>query len=142
MSDNNVALSNEEVISTLKNVLINNVSRQQYEFKLDEPRSELRCPNEKEKKDYLLNVLRNYRSWPDTRQLVDTNRYRSIKGEIKKGHFENVFNFFRNLGHPDVRKNFDQYCASETIMDITVHVTVPVPVQICTIEIDVNKGGN
>lgn len=143
MSSGGIVQNNVDVLNVLKEQLMENVANDTYTFNVRDPiDGDLRCPNLREQKEYLLDILRGIRMRPDMRSKINTDRYRSIKGEIKKGHFTNVCNFFDNIGFTSVKSDLEKYAKSKTIYEARIEVILPQPVQLCTIDIDINKGGD
>lgn len=110
-----------------------------YKFENSLNESRLRCPNVIEQKNWLLSELRIL--------LFDgkitTQQYRSIKGEIRKHHFDVVFNFMDNRGVDNIRERFEKYSTTKLMYDAKVKVTFPEPVEVTLLEIKVeNKGGS
>lgn len=130
--DNNLA-----VLQAVKESIAEEVKKHTYNFNEGIDESKLRCPNEREQKEWLKNVLRvKYFCDPQ----ISLSQYRTIKGEIRKGHFNVAINFLAKLRNvSDIRASFERYKTTKSIQDITVPVTFPEPVKVCSIEININK---
>lgn len=97
---------------------------------------ETRYPDEWHQKEYLIQHLRAICMHREGLQdSLSTQRFRSIRGQIRHGHFDNAFNFFKKHGGSHIREEFEKYCNSKCIVNISIPVTFSEPVTVYTIEL-------
>ena len=73
---------------------------------------EPRVPNSKEIKKEVYMIL----SFLKSEKLIDSKRYKTIKGHARRSQFEFVFNFFRK-NYPDEFMYLAKFMCTKTIRD-------------------------
>ena len=135
-------MSNEDILSKVRNVVKSNVPK--YSFNLDENRpKELRCPNEKEQRFWMKEILQGIYFFGDT--SMGYNTYKTLRGHIRRSQFDVVFKCLRNKRyctekHVDyLISSFEKYCNSKTIEVYKMNITFPNPVERVSIDICVTS---
>ena len=134
-------MSNDEILGQVKDRLEAGMSK--YIFDTHKEQLEnLRCPNEKEKKEWMKDVLQDVYFWGNT--SMNYNTYKTLRGHIRRNQFDVVFKCLRNKRYcttdevDRLMSSFEKFCNSKSISIYKANITFSQPVKHVSIDICVS----
>lgn len=96
-----------------------------------------RVPNEKERREWIIDRLRYYYLF--NRKTFKRQTYRSLKGMVKRGNIEPALRYLELNWMNSVRSRYDEMCQSKTIFTATAHIKFSTPITVESIDIEILK---
>ena len=134
-------MSNEDILNQIKDNLKNIVPDYSFNMDKNQPRN-LRYPNDKEKRNWMKDVVQDIYFWGKTSMGYST--YKTLRGHIRRNQFDVVFKCLRNKRYcaseevDRLISSFEKFCNSKTIETIAATITFTQPVKRVSIDIYVS----